>query len=243
MLFDINVLDSERQRVTDNLQRNGYYKFNKDFISYTADTIRGKNEVKLTFHLLPYNQNKNTSDYLHPQYRINNVSFITEYDVLQSSSLNNIEITDSINYKGIPIYYKDKLYLKPQLLVDNLRIQPGELYNERDVQRMYNYFGRLNALKYTNIRFFETQVNDSVTELNCYIMLTKSKHKSVSFEIEGTNSAGDLGAAASVSFQHRNLFKGSETFMIKLRGAYEAITGLQGDYNSNNYTEIGRAHV
>ena len=239
MLFDINVLDSERQRVTDNLQRNGYYKFNKDFISYTADTIRGKNEVKLTFHLLPYNQNKNTSDYLHPQYRINNVSFITEYDVLQSSSLNNIEITDSINYKGIPIYYKDKLYLKPQLLVDNLRIQPGELYNERDVQRMYNYFGRLNALKYTNIRFFETQVNDSVTELNCYIMLTKSKHKSVSFEIEGTNSAGDLGAAASVSFQHRNLFKGSETFMIKLRGAYEAITGLQGDYNSNNYTEFG----
>ena len=239
MLFDINVLDSERQRVTDNLQRNGYYKFNKDFISYTADTIRGKNEVKLTFHLLPYNQNKNTSDHLHPQYRINNVSFITEYDVLQSSSLNNIEITDSINYKGIPIYYKDKLYLKPQLLVDNLRIQPGELYNERDVQRMYNYFGRLNALKYTNIRFFETQVNDSVTELNCYIMLTKSKHKSVSFEIEGTNSAGDLGAAASVSFQHRNLFKGSETFMIKLRGAYEAITGLQGDYNSNNYTEFG----
>ena len=239
MLFDINVLDSERQRVTDNLQRNGYYKFNKDFISYTADTIRGKNEVKLTFHLLPYNQNKNTSDYLHPQYRINNVSFITEYDVLQSSSLNNIEITDSINYKGIPMYYKDKLYLKPQLLVDNLRIQPGELYNERDVQRMYNYFGRLNALKYTNIRFFETQVNDSVTELNCYIMLTKSKHKSVSFEIEGTNSAGDLGAAASVSFQHRNLFKGSETFMIKLRGAYEAITGLQGDYNSNNYTEFG----
>ena len=34
MLFDINVLASERQRVNDNLQRNGYYKFNKDFIYY-----------------------------------------------------------------------------------------------------------------------------------------------------------------------------------------------------------------
>lgn len=239
MLFDINVLDAERQRVTDNLQRKGYYKFNKEYISYTADTIKGTNEVNLTFHLLPYEQNKDKEDKLHPQYRINKVGFITEYDVLQSSSLSSIDINDSINYKGIPIYFKDKLYLKPQLLVDNLRIQPGELYDERDVQRMYNYFGRLNALKYTNIRFFETQVNDSVTELNCYIMLTKSKHKSITFEVDGTNSAGDLGAAASVSFQHRNLFKGSETFMIKLRGAYEAITGLQGDYNSNNYTELG----
>ena len=70
-------------------------------------------------------------------------------------------------------------------------------------------------------------------------MLTKSKHKSISFELEGTNSAGDLGAAASVSFQHRNLFRGSETFMVKFRGAYEAISGLQPGYKNHNYTEYG----
>ena len=70
-------------------------------------------------------------------------------------------------------------------------------------------------------------------------MLTRCKHKSVSFEIEGTNSAGDLGAAASVSFRHKNLFRGSETFMLKVRGAYEAITGLKGEYRNNNYTEYG----
>ena len=38
----------------------------------------------------------------------------------------------------------------------------------------------------------------------------------MAFEVEGTNSAGDLGAAASVSFQHRNVFKGSEIFMMKV---------------------------
>ena len=57
--------------------------------------------------------------------------------------------------------------------------------------------------------------------------------------VEGTNSAGDLGAAASVSFQNRNLFRGSETFMIKFRGAYEVISGLQAGYSNNNYTEYG----
>ena len=149
-----------------------------------------------------------------------------------------MDINDSVHYKGYPIYYKDKLYLRPKVLTDNLRFASGDLFNERDVQQTYSSFGRLSALKYTNIRFIETQVGDS-TMLDCYVMLTKSKHKSVSFEVEGTNSAGDLGAAASVSFQNRNLFRGSETFMIKFRGAYEVISGLQAGYSNNNYTEYG----
>ena len=238
MLFDVNVLDAERQRITDYLLCNGYYKFNKDYITYTADTARNTHQVDLTLHLLPYKTYVGDTPKEHFQYKINKINFITDYDVLQSSALSSIEINDSLHYNGFPIYYKDKLYLRPKVLVDNLRFASGDLYDERNVQKTYTYFGRLSALKYTNIRFFETQNGDS-TQLNCYVMLTKSKHKSISFELEGTNSAGDSGAAASVSFQHRNLFRGSETFMIKFRGAYEAISGLQPGYKNHNYTEYG----
>ena len=238
MLFDVNVLDAERQRITDYLLCNGYYKFNKDYITYTADTARNTHQVDLTLHLLPYKTYVGDTPKEHFQYKINKINFITDYDVLQSSALSSIEINDSLHYNGFPIYYKDKLYLRPKVLVDNLRFASGDLYDERNVQKTYTYFGRLSAIKYTNIRFFETQNGDS-TQLNCYVMLTKSKHKSISFELEGTNSAGDLGAAASVSFQHRNLFRGSETFMIKFRGAYEAISGLQPGYKNHNYTEYG----
>ena len=107
------------------------------------------------------------------------VNFIADYDVLQSSALSSVEINDSIHYKGFPIYYKDKLYLRPKVLTDNLRITPGDLYNEQDVQRTYSNFGRLPVLKYTNVRFFETQVSDSA-KLNAYVMLTKNKHQSLS---------------------------------------------------------------
>lgn len=238
MLFDVNVLDAERQRITDYLLCNGYYKFNKDYITYTADTARNTHQVDLTLHLLPYKTYVGDTPKEHFQYKINKINFITDYDVLQSSALSSIEINDSLHYNGFPIYYKDKLYLRPKVLVDNLRFASGDLYDERNVQKTYTYFGRLSALKYTNIRFFETQNGDS-TQLNCYVMLTKSKHKSISFELKGTNSAGDLGAAASVSFQHRNLFRGSETFMVKFRGAYEAISGLQPGYKNHNYTEYG----
>lgn len=237
MYFDVNVLDAERQRITNHLLRNGYYKFNKEYISYTADTVRNSYLVDLTLHLTPYRQNNEDEPQKHPQYTINKVNFITDYNVLQSSALNSIEVNDSLHYKGYHIYYKDKLYLRPKVLTNNLRITPGSLYNEEDVQYTYSNFGRLQVLKYTNIRFFETQQNDSA-KLNAYVMLTKSKHQSVSFEVEGTNSAGDLGAAASVAFQNRNVFKGSEAFMLRLRGAYEAVSGLQSGLNQN-YIELG----
>lgn len=237
MYFDVNVLDAERQCITNHLLRNGYYKFNKEYISYTADTVRNSYLVDLTLHLTPYRQNNEDEPQNHPQYTINKVNFITDYNVLQSSALNSIEVNDSLHYKGYPIYYKDKLYLRPKVLTNNLRITPGSLYNEEDVQYTYSNFGRLQVLKYTNIRFFETQQNDSA-KLNAYVMLTKSKHQSVSFEVEGTNSAGDLGAAASVAFQNRNVFKGSEAFMLRLRGAYEAVSGLQSGLNQN-YIELG----
>ncbi|WP_373831173.1 BamA/TamA family outer membrane protein [Bacteroides heparinolyticus] len=237
MRFDVNVLDAERQRITDILLQNGYYKFNKEYISYAADTVRNSYYVDLTLSLIPYRQHSEDKPQPHRQYTVNKVSFITDYNMLQSPALNSIEVNDSLHYKGFPIYYKDKLYLRPKVLTNNLYITPGDLYKERDVQRTYSNFGRLQVLKYTNIRFFETQQNNHPT-LDAYVMQTKSKHQAVSFEIEGTNSAGDLGAAASVSFQNRNVFRGSEAFMLKLRGAYEAVSGLQNDLNQN-YIELG----
>ncbi|MDR0658392.1 MAG: BamA/TamA family outer membrane protein [Mediterranea sp.] len=238
MLFNVNVLDAERQRVTNRLLRNGYYKFNKDFITYIADTVKNTHWVDLTLQVLPYKAHISDTPKDHNQYTLNNVSFIIDYDIMRSSSLNSIYTNDSIHYNGIPIYYSNKPYLRPKILVNNLRLQQGDLYDERDVQRTYSNFGRLSALKYTNIRFIETQIGDSA-KLDAYILLTKSKSQSVSFEIEGTNSAGDLGAAAAVSYHHRNLFHGSERLLLKFRGAYEAISGLTQDYKNDNYTEYG----
>ncbi|WP_444341733.1 translocation and assembly module lipoprotein TamL, partial [Phocaeicola plebeius] len=134
-------------------------------------------------------------------------------------------------------FYKDKLFLRPQVISDYNYLQSGKLYRNRDVQNTYSALGRLNILKYSNIRFREELEADSAY-LDAYVMLTRNKNKSLSFEFEGTNSAGDLGAAASVAYSHRNLFKGSETFTIKLRGAYEAVTGLEG-YANSNYLEYG----
>ena len=235
MPFDVNVLDAERQRITRLLQNN--YKFNKDFLVYQADTTRNTYLVDLTLKLLPYQRKKEDPPQKHRQYLVNSVNFIADSEMtpIRKGSFTGF---DSLSYKGYNMYYKDKMFLRPKLLVDFNRIRPGEFYSERDVQNTYSALGRLRMLKYSNIRFKEVNVSDS-TKLDAYIVMSKGQNKSVSFEIEGTNSAGDLGAAASISFQHRNVFKGSETFTMKVRGAYEAITGLGQDYVNDNYTEYG----
>jgi hypothetical protein len=58
----------------------------------------------------------------------------------------------------------------------------------------------------------------------------------VKFNLDGTNSAGDFGAAAEVTYQNRNIFHGSELFAVKARGAFEAIRQLKG-YDRQNFIE------
>ena len=45
-----------------------------------------------------------------------------------------------------------------------------------------------------------------------------------------------MGAAALLTYENRNLFKGSEVLSIQLRAAFEAITGLEG-YQNEDYEE------
>ena len=208
MRFTVETLDNERKRIANLLTDNGYYRFNKDFIQYSADTIAGRKDIALTLQVRKYKPNNSSPETLHPSYSIRNVVF---------------QSNDS-----------DRIHLRRQVLLNATAIKEGRPYDASALQRTYNNFARLQAVKYTNIRFAE--VPDS-NLLDCFIQVSTNKPSTISFQPEGTNTAGDLGAAASITYTNRNLFRGSEQLSIELRGAYEAITGLEG-YQDQNYTEF-----
>ena len=232
MRFDVNVLDAERQRVTQYLQNRGYYAFNKDYIVFQADTMLGSNKVDLTFRLLPYQRKKDEAEGQHRRYTLRSVHYLMDPDNTSGTAQN-----DTVNYGGVNYVYHGKPFLRPKILSNYNSLHPGEAYSLRDVQDTYSDLARLHILRYSNIRFAENAEGDSAC-VDAFVSLSRGKPKSISFEVEGTNSAGDLGVAAAASFTHRNLFRGSETFTFKLRGAYEAITGLE-DYANDNYVEYG----
>lgn len=204
MIFNAKSLDDERKRITKILTNIGYYKFNKDYISFFADTIAGSKDIDLTLVLRLYHTKSNV-DTLHSRYKIHDVVF---------KSADGVSDVD----------------LRSRVLLNNSFIEPGEYYSAEDLRDTYNRFGRLQAVRYTNISFVEHADSNL---LDCDIRLTTNKPHSISFQPEGTNTAGDLGIAASLTYQNRNIFKGSESFSIELRGAYEAIRGLEGYSNSN----------
>ena len=228
MVFNSNILDGERSRINAKLQNLGYFQFNKEYITYQADTVRGTYKVDLTMRL----RNPQRASH-HTAFTLGNINLITS----QNSSRNLSALpVDSLNYYGLNIYYDGNLLFRPKILSDNVQLESGDLYSLSKVQQTYDNFNRMKAFKYTSINM-QVSPSDS-TLLNAYIMTEYSRFRSVSAELEGTNSAGDLGAAASLTFSHRNLFRGSETWAVKLRGAYEAITGLEG-YTNQNYLEWG----
>ena len=208
MKFDLSQLDIERKRITSLLNDQGYYKFHKEYISYLADTIEGKKLIDITLHLAPYRKNDGT-DTLHSKFTINSISY-NQGDL------------------GEP-----HLHLRKGVLEECTHIEEGEPYSGTKMQQTYNHFGKLQAVRYTNIAFH--QLPDT-TLLDCAITVQTNKPSTISFQPEGTNTAGDLGAAASLTYQNRNLFRGSEMLSIELRGAFEAIKGLEG-YSNQNFTE------
>ena len=208
MRFDVSQLDAERKRIATLLADSGYYRFHKDFITYQADSIADTHLVNLTLRLSLYHQ-PDQEPVAHTRYWVRHINY--------SSG----DPTDSV------------IHLRRHVLHECTHLHSGESYSATGLQDTYNHFGRLQAVKYTNITFNQRPANDS---LDCHIQLQNNKPSTISFQPEGTNTAGDLGAAASLTYLNRNLFRGSETFTIQLRGAYEAIRGLEG-YSNQDFVE------
>jgi hypothetical protein len=106
------------------------------------------------------------------------------------------------------------------------------------LNRTYEGYGKMGAIKQTNIEL--TPSPEDSTKLNATIILLPANAHWFSAAIDGTNSAGDLGIAPSVSYQHQNLFNGAERLNIKLKGAYEFITGSEEtDLMNQSFYEYG----
>ncbi len=206
--FSVDALNSERSEITSFLQDRGYFRFHKEYITYKArrHDEEKKVDVKLIVH--PY-YTAEGKDTLHAHYDIRNI-------VYESGAPNDTVI-----------------HLRRHVLEENTFIEKGKPYSASALQNTYNHFGRLGAVRYTNINF-EPVPDTSL--LDTRIQIQTNKPSTISFQPEGTNTAGDLGAAASLTYQNRNLFKGAETFSVQLRGAYEAIRGLEG-YKNQDFIE------
>ena len=178
--FSAEALNTERSQITSYLQDRGYYRFHKEFINYRARRHQKEKTVDLMLVLHPYIRTREDSASLHSSFDIRNVSF-------------HNAMGDSV------------IHLRRHVLEENTFIEAGKPYSMSDLQKTYTHFGRLNAVKFTNISY---EMVPDTTLLDAKILVQTNKPSTISFSPEGTNTAGDLGAAASLTYTNRNLFRG-----------------------------------
>jgi hypothetical protein len=140
----------------------------------------------------------------------------------------------SDNYKNLAFLHQKRMRISPRVYSNHIYIRPDSLYSNVKTQNTYGALNALSAINYCTIHFSE--VEKDTASLDCDILIKRNKPHTISTELEGTNTAGNLGAALSLTYSNLNIFGGSESFSLKLRGAYEAITGLEG-YSNQHYIE------
>ena len=116
-------------------------------------------------------------------------------------------------------------FIRPQALLRNIFVHSGDTYLQRDLDYTYKRLQELNVFKFINLYFNEVP-RDSIRNeylLDLSIQLTPSDKQDVSFELETTNTGGNLGGALSVAYRNRNTFRGAEMLEVRSKFGLEAI--------------------
>jgi outer membrane protein assembly factor BamA len=223
-LFDVDLLNKERSRVTEMLQNQGFFRFSEDFIHFNVDTSLMSMQADVEMVISnPIKVSASDSVRHHDRY------FVKDYLVYifkPQKGINTVSIQDlkdSSTIEGYHFIFDEEIPIKEKTILKAIDILPEKIYRRSREERSYNNFYSLRQFKYVNIQFSDhPEVSDSTKKwLRGNIYLPMQLRQNYSIDIEGTNSSGNLGIAGNLNFQNRNLFRGGEILDLNIKGATE----------------------
>lgn len=241
MLLDAATLDKERSRIVSMLRNNGRYRMLKNYIHYDVDTLDGPARVNLhlfcdarlisgdsSVYDVYYIDSVRVNDdvplrhsFLKRKMALKNGNMFRESDAnLTYRTLMNMEVISYVSIKPT-IHSKEKTHTPDSASAIGDSVLTGSDMSSR------HSVGSTMPLPDAGIGKLDEDISILMRPINTF-----------GIEVEGTNTAGNLGAAVNLLYTNRNLFRGAEVWTTKLHGAYEAISGLEG-YSDQNYFELG----
>ena len=231
--FNIQNLENERERITTLMKLKGYYFFEKEHVSFEADSSLQTHGINLVVSInQPIPNGEVGTDSLqtllkHKKYYIRNTYFVLNYDykeVLKNkatffASLDTMKLQDKVF-----LLYKEKPYVNPKVLLNANYIKNEKLYNASDVEKTKLYLSQNLLFKQISFEFQEISSKNSQDTsglLDCFVQISPSTKHSYSINLEGTNTGGDWGAQLKGTYENKNIFHGAEIFNLKLRYSFE----------------------
>ncbi len=207
--FKLSSFIKEQNRLTNLFRNTGIYRFNKNAITFEADTstTNYKSDVVLLIDgsvgSVPFIVQK-----------IQKVNIYTDYSFTNDA---NNTIKDSINYNGYSFYAQEKLKYNPKYLLNSIFIEPNDLYKDDTRELTRKNLRGLQNFRTVDIKYVELE-NDM---LEASIYLSPLKKYSIGVNTELTHSnIRQLGISGKLSFLDRNIFRGAELLKFSIQGSF-----------------------
>lgn len=237
--FNSDQINAEMERVANVMRNVGYADFTKEYVYVKVDSTLNSHEVDLFLDIYP---SKDSLGY--KRYKFNNINIYSGYSADQLSSNQRtgnprMRYADTTYYKGLNIIRGKNNFLRNSVISKNNYIRKGNYFSDYMLSNTYEAYSKMGAVKQINISTYPL-ITDTANLMNVDIYLVPADVHGFKASLEGTNSAGDFGISPIISYQHQNLFNGSELLTLSLKGAYEFVgSNSKFDGKGTNYFEYG----
>lgn len=262
-IFDITMLDRERERIASYLQQRGYFNFTVNNIEYVADTLGGHHRVGVRVvvkqHLTGYDDRGQAITDDNTVYRIERINIFPDYDPTAARTDSTLlSRLDTVYFRGLNVVYEGRPNVRPAVLRQAVPLYPNYVYNSAQVNKAYTDLMSLGYFKTAKIAFVEQPQTVDVTNyvsyigasadstqtrytregyLTCNILCTPTLKQSFKIDLEGSTTSSFYGLKATVGYQNRNIFRGAESFDVSFTAGYEFMKAP--DARKRRATEFG----
>ena len=248
---DVSYFDVERQKITDLMLENGYYRFSKEYIFFEIDTFLNNHQANVLITVKsPVNtdDNGNKSVGNHQKYKFKDMNIYPDFlpaSVIENNDNKIITYDTSMGRNNIKFLISKKNKYTKAVLTRGLTINTDSIYRSSKAKGSFNYYSSLSNFRLINFEMTEPKLNENSSDtgyhyLNTNIKLTPLIPQSYSIELEGNYTGGKYGMATNLVYQQLNLFGGAEILDLKFK--LELNNQEPGLASSSNYfseTEVG----
>ncbi len=214
-VFARELLESERQRIEENLNQQGFYTFTTNNIDYLVDTTHSTKTANVQINI---NKLKDSTN--HKIYKIRNINIYPDYKLNSpDSAYQNLFTINSNDY-----YYPDgKILLKSKAIDRKILFQKDSVWTPKKIENTALNLLNMSYVKTSTIDFniVNTPDTSAYGYLDTYIKIVPASKYSIKAEGEVSSNSNYTSLIARFGYGNKNIFKHSEDFDISFNAGYD----------------------
>lgn len=229
-------LRDERERLTRMIRDAGYYKFNRDLVSFTVDTLNKSlfldplnpfesmptvlsADQKPTMDIeVSIRQPEDSASDLTKVFYLNKIYAFPDFKLQDNVNDTTFHTTES---RHLLVKYHENL-IRPRVLTRAVQLRSNDKYSTTNYNNTVNRLYDLNLWQFVTVQFRESK--DTVQKLDAFIQLTPRKKQELSANIDLTTSSDYfIGSGVSLGYRHFNVNRAANELHVTLKGGVEVV--------------------